>query len=225
MLAGIGGKVLEMSRRRLVCCLAVLAAAAACQTLPPDKPAAPRPKVAIEEAEAWRSVASARDTAALDGLPERWRQALAAGRAANLSRRIAAEGELLTPDARLARAAPAPGSYRCRYVRLGGRKWVSSAQGFCYVGVESGQLSLATELRGLRLGGYLWELKGGERLVFLGGAVPAGTRTAAAYGESPSRDAAGLLERIGEFRYRLTMPEPAPGEGLTIVELVAAPRA
>ncbi|HEX8062355.1 MAG TPA: DUF4893 domain-containing protein [Allosphingosinicella sp.] len=213
-----------MPRLRLVCCLAVLAGTAACQTLPPKTPAAARPAVVVEEAEAWRNVASARDVAALDGLPERWRQALAAARAANLSRRIAAEGDLLVPDARLARAAPAPGSYRCRYVRPGGRKWVSSAQGYCYVGVEAGQLSLATELRGLRLGGYLWELKGSERLVFLGGAVPAGAKTAAAYGETPSRDTAGLVERIGEFRYRLTMPEPSPGTGLTIVELVAAPR-
>jgi hypothetical protein len=213
-----------MSRLRLVCCLAVAAAAAACQTAPPAKPAAPGPRVVVEEAEAWRSVASPRDSAALDGLAGRWQQALAAGRAAKLSRRIAAEGPLLAPEARLPRAAPAPGAYRCRYVRPGGRKWVSSALGFCYVGVEAGQLSLATELRGLRLGGYLWELKGGERLVFLGGAVPAGGKTARAYGEVPALDAAGLVERIGDFRYRLTLPEPSPGSGLTVVELIAAPR-
>ncbi|MEO7178353.1 MAG: DUF4893 domain-containing protein [Allosphingosinicella sp.] len=211
-------------RLRLVSCLVALVPAAACQTVP-VRPAAARPTVSVEEAEAWRSVASERDSAALDGLPGRWRQALAAGRAANLTRRIAAEGELLDPDARLARAAPAPGSYRCHYLRPGGRKWVSSAQGFCYIGVEAGRLSLATELRGLRLGGYLWELKGGDRLVFLGGAVPPGSKTAVAYGETPSRDAAGLVERIGEFRYRLTLPEAAPGGGLIVVELVAAPRA
>lgn len=212
-----------MSRLRLVCCLAFLAGTAACQTAS-DRPAAGS-RIIVEEAEAWRSIASERDAAALDGLADRWRDSLAAGRAANLSRRIAGEGELLEPDTRLARAAPAPGSYRCRYVRPGGRRWVSSVRGFCYIGVEAGRLSLATELRGLRLGGYLWELKGGDRLVFLGGAVPAGAKTAAAYGENPSRDTAGLVERIGEFRYRLTLPEPSPGVGLTIVELVAAPRA
>jgi hypothetical protein len=211
-------------RLGLVCCLVALVPAAACQPGPPVRPATTRPTVVVEEAEAWRSVASERDSAALDGLPERWRKALAAGRGANFGRRIAAEGDLLDPDVRLARAAPAPGSYRCRYVRPGGPKWASSASAFCYVGVEAGRLSLATELRGLRLGGYLWELKGGDRLVFLGGSVPPGTKTAVAYGETPARDAAGLVERIGEFRYRLTLPEAAPGTGLTVVELVAAPR-
>lgn len=214
-----------MSRLPIVCSLTALAAAAACQKVPPGMSAAPGPAVVVELPEAWRSVASPRDSAALDGLPARWDQALAAGRASNLSRRIAGEGALLAPSARLARAAPAPGTYRCRYVRPGGRKWASSPQAFCYVGVEAGQLSLATELRGLRLGGYLWELKGGDRLVFLGATVPAGAKTATAYGENEARDAAGLFERIGEFRYRLILPEPSPGSGLTVVELVAAPRA
>lgn len=209
---------------RVVFCLALLAGAAACQTAPAGKVAEPGPRIVIEEVEPWRGVASARDSAVLDGLDRRWSDALAAGRAANLSRRIAAEGPLLVPGARLARAAPAPGAYRCRYVRPGGRRWASSAQGYCYVGVEAGQLSLATELRGLRVGGYLWELKGGERLVFLGGAVPAGARTARAYGEDPSRDTAGLVERIGDFRYRLILPEPSPGAGFTVVEMIAAPR-
>jgi hypothetical protein len=214
-----------MPRLGLVVCLAMLTGTAACQTPRPDGPASAKARVVVEEAEPWRGVASQRDVAALDALSDRWRRALAAGRAANLSRRIAAEGELLAPDVRLARAAPAPGSYRCRYVRPGGPKWVSSARGFCYIGVQGGQLSLATELRGLRVAGYLWELKDGERLVFLGGAVQAGAKTAAAYGDAPSRDTAGLVERIGEFRYRLTLPEPSPGTGLTIVEMVAAPRA
>lgn len=213
-----------MSRLRGVFCLAILAGTAACQTAPPDKPVAAAANAAVEEIEPWRKIAWERDSAALDRLDESWFQALAAGREARLSRRIAAEGELLDPDARLDWAAPAPGSYRCRFVRPGGRRWVSSAPGFCFVGVEQGQLTLATELRGLRFGGYLWPLKGGNRLVFLGGTVPAATRTPLAYGENPVRDAAGMVERIGEFRYRLTLPEPTPGAGLTVVELLAAPR-
>lgn len=212
-----------MSRVRLAWPGAMLAVAA-CQTVPPPPAGTPRPSVTVEEVEPWRRVASPRDAAALDGLPARWDQALATTRAAGLTRRVAAEGALLVRGTPLARAAPAPGSYRCRYVRLGVRKWTASASGFCYVGVESGQLSLTTELRGLRLGGYLWEPKAGERLVFLGAAPPPGAKGAPAYGDNPALDLGGLVERIGEFRYRLLLPEPEPGGGITIVEMVAAPR-
>lgn len=212
-----------MSRLRLVCPLAMLGVAA-CQTVPPKPAGAPRPSVTVEELEPWRRVASARDSVALDGLAAGWDRALAASRAAGLARRVAGEGVLLMRGAGLARAAPAPGSYRCRYVRLGTRRWTASAHAYCYVGVVDGQLSLATELRGLRLGGYLWEDKSGARLVFLGAAVPAGAKSAPAYGENPAADSAGIVERIGEFRYRLVLPEPAAGAGVTIVEMVAAPR-
>jgi len=196
---------------------------AACQTTP-TPPGAPGPSVTVEEAEPWRRVASDRDSAALDGLGAAWERALAAARAAGLARRVEGEGTLLMRGAGLVRAAPAPGSYRCRSLRLGTRRWTASAPGFCFVGVEAGQLSLATELRGLRLGGYLWEVKSGDRLVFLGAAVPAGAKTAPAYGDSPAADAVGLVERIGEFRYRLILPERAPGTALTVVEMIAAPR-
>jgi Domain of unknown function (DUF4893) len=212
-----------MSRLRLVWLPATLAAAA-CQTVPPAPKGAP-PSVTVEEAEPWRGIASPRDAAALDSLGAGWDRALAAARTAGLSRRVAAEGALLRRHAGLARAAPAPGTYRCRYVRLGARRWTASAQAFCYVGVVAGQLSLATEIRGLRLGGYLWEVKGGERVVFLGAAAPAGTRNVPAYGDNAATDSAGLVERIGEFRYRLVLPEAAPGAGMTIVDMVAAPTA
>lgn len=212
-----------MIRLRLVCALAMLALAA-CRTISQPPPGGPRPTVVVEEPEAWRGIASARDAAALDGLAARWDQALAATRTAGLGRRIAGEGALLVRGARLARAVPAPGSYRCRSIRLGARRWTASAQGFCYVGVQSGQLSLSTELRGLRLGGYLWELKAGDRLVFLGAALPSGASSPPAYGDNPALDTGGVFERIGEFRYRLVLPEAAPGGGVTIVDLVAAPR-
>jgi hypothetical protein len=212
-----------MSRLRLAWVVAMVGVAA-CQRVPPPAAEAPRPSVTVEEAEPWRRIASARDSAALDALASGWDRALAAARAAGLARRVAAEGPLLVPGARLPRAAPTPGTYRCRYVRLGVRKWTASAQAYCYVGVEAGQLSLATELRGLRLGGYLWEIKSHERLVFLGAAAPAGSKTAPAYGDDPAADSAGLVERIGDFRYRLVLPERAPGGGLVVVDLVAAPR-
>ena len=87
-----------MSRLRLVCCLALLGGAAACQTAPPDKPAAGARAVVVEEAEAWRNVASERDAAALDSLP----RPLAQGA------RRRARGEPVAPD-RGGRRAPHSG--------------------------------------------------------------------------------------------------------------------
>jgi hypothetical protein len=215
-----------MSRLGLVwVSAAALVTVAACQTVPPPPAEAPRPSVTVEEAEPWRRIASPRDSAALDSLAAAWERALARSRAGGLARRIAAEGGLLEPGSALPRAAPAPGTYRCRYLRLGSRRWTASAQAYCYVGVESGQLSLATELRGLRLGGYLWEPKDSERLVFLGAAAPAAGKGAAAYGDNPEADWAGLVERIGDFRYRLVLPEREPGTGLIVVDMIAAPQA
>jgi hypothetical protein len=213
-----------MLRLRLVCSLILLIPAAACQTGPSKGALEPAPPAAVEEVEPWRGVASPRDSALIEAIEDPWERALAAGRAAGSSRRITAEGALLAPSAGLERAAPAPGPYRCRYVRPGGRRWAASPEGYCYVGVEAGQLSLATELRGLRVGGYLWERKGGGRLVFLGASVPPGARTPPAYGVTPVRDSAGIFERIGDFRYRLVLPEPSPGAPFTIVEMVAAPQ-
>ena len=191
------------------------------------RPSAARRGSSSRRSKPWRERRVAARLAALDGLAgavgtRRWRRD---GRR-DLSRRIAAEGALLAPDDRLARAAPAPGTYRCRYVRPGGRQVGGFAAGaYCYVGVEAGQLSLATELRGLRLGGYLWELKGGERLVFLGASVPPGARTAPAYGVDP----AARLRRIWSSASATSatgwcFPSLRPGAPFTIVEMVAAPQ-
>ena len=211
-----------MMRLGGVCALAMLGMAA-CQTAPSRPAQAPAAVVSVDEAEAWRSIASPGHSAAIEGLAAQWDRALAATRAGGLGRRVSAEGVLLVRGGALERAAPAPGPYRCRYVRLGARRWTASASAFCYVGVQNGQLSLATELRGLRLGGYLFETKGERSLVFLGAAVPAGAKNPGPYGDDPAADAVGTVERIGDFRYRLALPGPSDGAAVTIVEMVAAP--
>src|SRR5258706_34701 len=83
-----------------------------------------------------------RDRARLDRIPDAWAGALAAAREAGFSREIGREGSLLAPDA-LARAAPSPGPYRCRIIRLGApyprRPYESFNPWFCYVTVEGEQ--------------------------------------------------------------------------------------
>ena len=185
-------------------------------------------EVAVEPVEQWRSVATAEDAALLEGLVARWRAALAAAKGKGFARRIAAAGDVLDPEAGQPRAAPGPGPYRCTLYRIGpaARRtpaWSASREAFCFVGVgEDKQLTLTSELAGRRVGGYLWEQKDGDALVFLGAAIPRGGKTAPQYGEEGAAGAVGLFERVDELSYRLVLPEPQGG--VHIIALTPAPR-
>jgi hypothetical protein len=191
-----------------------------------DAPRRAGASVIFEEGEAWRDAAAGEDAAAIDALPQLWMAALDDARRAGFARRVAAEGALLAPAAGLARAAPPPGAYLCRLLRLGARApgtraWSESGQSFCYVGVERGQLSLTLELGPRRIGGYLWEEKDNGRLIFLGATSARGTPLAG-YGDDRARDTIGLFERVGPFRYRLALPWRGDNR-LAVVEMVPAP--
>jgi hypothetical protein len=43
------------------------------------------------------------------------------------------------------------------------------------------------------------------------------------YGEDPSRNMAGVFERVGPLRYRLVVPKPRGLAKLDVIELVPAP--
>lgn len=216
----------------LILIVSSMMALGGCQTSKKEL-AEPQPVVTVEEeppeVEAWRGVATPADTQSLEALPAAWEEALGEVRR-RYRRALAAEGGLLVPDTRLPRAAPAPGTYRCRAIRLGTRAarippWSVSKSGFCYVGVSGDQLSFASEIPGTRIGGYLFDVKEGDNLVFLGATVPARTKTAPPYGANEALDWAGLLERTDEFHYRLTLPRRTGDNRLIVIELIAAPDA
>jgi hypothetical protein len=198
---------------------------AACQTPARNAPPPAKGSVVVEEVEAWRQAATPAGLAALEALDSRWAAALADAKRRGAARAIAAEGPLLEPQAGLPRAAPAPGPYRCRLLRVAApgarvRGITVSRSAFCFVGIKDDELSLTSEIAGHRLGGYLEETRSSARLVFLG--ATAGARgQAVAYGEDPLRDRAGRFERIDDFRYRLIVPAPAAPE-LLVYELIAA---
>ena len=187
---------------------------------------------AVEVAEpdtGWKSVARDEDVARIEALDAAWNEALDAARRAGFSRQVAKEGPLLDPDAGLPRAAPPPGSYLCRLIRLGpsegkGGAYAAFKPFFCNVGVNDDQLSITKQTGSERPAGYLWEEEGSsKRLVFLG-SLALGTEDAPlAYGEDPSRDMAGVFERVAAFRYRLVIPRPRGTSKLDVIELVPAP--
>ena len=197
---------------------------AGCQTSATKKPDA-RPVVEITEDErpGWRGVANEADTSLIAGLEAAWREALA-----DAGRQARSEGKLLDPQAALPRPAPSPGSYMCRVIRLGSSKRRDPAfqafkPFFCHVGVNGEQLSITKQTGSERPAGYLWDDTDKNRMIFLG-TLTLGNETAPlSYGDDPSRNMAGVFERVGPLRYRLVVPKPRGLAKLDVIELVPAP--
>jgi hypothetical protein len=174
--------------------------------------------------DAWRRVANQADADRIKRLGVAWNQALAEARSAGARRDVSAEGDLLRPDAALARPAPTPGSYQCRMVRLGrtaakGRAFEKFKPFFCYVEVEDDLLTIVKQTGSQRPAGRLWEDDSPSRLIFLGSLALGNEDQPKAYGEDPNRDMAGVLERVGPFRWRLVIPWPRAQAKLDVYEL------
>ncbi|MES2326015.1 MAG: DUF4893 domain-containing protein, partial [Pseudomonadota bacterium] len=120
--------------------------------------------------------------------------------------------------------APTPGSYNCRLIKLGkaaptGKSYESFKPFFCYVEVEDDLLTIVKQTGSQRPAGRLWEDDDPTRLVFLGSLALGNEDQPLAYGDDPKRNMAGVLERIGPFRWRLVIPWPQSTSKLDVFEL------
>ena len=172
--------------------------------------------------ENWQAVIRAEDRDRLTRLDSAWETALAGARSRGLTGRVAGEGALREPDAGLPRSALPPGSYPCRVTRLGGTGWgafTAYPSYFCHVGVEGPLLSFTKQTGSERPGGYIWN-DSDERQIFLGAMARGSEDVPPPYGDGEARDLAGVVERIGPFRYRIVLPWPTNGATLDVIELV-----
>lgn len=214
-----------MAPARPILAISALGLLAGCQTEPRGD--RPRPVVSVEapsRADAWMGIASAADVRRLANVTGAWAAGLADARKADFISAVKDEGTLLRTGSGLARPAPTPGSYNCRLVRLG-----STGKGkpafekfkpfFCYVEVEGNLLTIVKQTGSTRPAGRLWEDDDPTRLIFLGSLALGDEEAPLAYGENPKRDMAGILERIGPFRWRLVIPWPQDGAKLHVFEL------
>jgi hypothetical protein len=205
--------------------IAASLALAGCIT--PTRPPPPQPVVVTApptKADRWLQVASSADADLLRRLPAAWIEGLRDARAGRATAALREEGDLLRPDAALARPAPTPGSYNCRMVRLGRTDRRSPAfirfkPFFCYVEVEADLLTVVKQTGSERPAGRLWEDDLSTRLIFLGSVALGDKEAQKAYGEDPKRDMAGVLERVGPMRWRLVTPYPRSGAKLEVYEL------
>jgi hypothetical protein len=202
-----------------------LALLADCKTKPKLPPGV-TPSVQVGaplKSEVWNHVATAADQDRLARLGLAWHAALAEAKNTNPAD-VRKEGNLLLPRASLPRPAPTPGSYNCRLIKLGkakskGKAFESFKPFFCYVEVEDDLLTIVKQTGSQRPAGRLWEDDDPNRLIFLGSLALGDEQQPVAYGDDPRRDMAGVLERIGPFRWRLVIPWPQSTSKLDVFEL------
>jgi hypothetical protein len=202
-----------------------LALVAGCATKPKLPPGV-HPSVEVGpplKSQAWKAVATADDQDRISRIGLAWQEALAEARKSNPAD-VSKEGKLLLPRSGLQRPAPTPGSYNCRLVALGrasqkGKPFESFKPFFCYVEVEGDQLTIVKQTGSQRPAGRLWEDDDATRLIFLGSLTLGDEESPLAYGDDPKRNMAGVLERIGAFRWRLVIPWPQSASKLQVFEL------
>ena len=209
-------------------CLGTLAVlASGCDSLKPKTVEPVTSATVVAEpplkSEAWMQIATAADESRLARIGLAWQSALADARRSSAGE-IRREGALLEPRAALPRPAPTPGSYNCRLIKLGrtGENGVAFERFkpfFCYVEVEDELLTIVKQTGTQRPAGRLWEDDKPDRLIFLGSLALGDEQQPLAYGEDPKRDMAGVLERIGPFRWRLVIPWPQGTSKLDVFEL------
>ena len=205
---------------------ALVACLSGCAVNKPKLPPGVRPSVEVGpplKSETWKAVATAEDKDRLAHLGVAWAEALEEAKKTNAAD-IRREGRLLMPDAALPRPDPTPGSYNCRLIKIGkaspkGKAFESFKPFFCYVEVEGDLLTIVKQTGSQRPAGRLWEDDEPTRLVFLGSLALGDETTPLAYGDDPKRNMAGVLERIGPFKWRLVIPWPQSTSKLDVFEL------
>ncbi|MEA3061694.1 MAG: hypothetical protein QOJ94_1475 [Sphingomonadales bacterium] len=187
----------------------------------------------------WRSLATPDDRKRLRDWRSAWVEALGKARATHAAE-VAKESDLLDPDAgALGDVTPPAGDYRCRAVKLGGQSpqvpdYVSYGPFPCRVGPAVAAAGNAAAPAGPGDAGALpFAAVGGpqrpvgrffpdtpRRLMFLGTLQLGDEKGILRYGHDKERDVAGLLQRIGERRWRLVLPKPHFESTLDVVEIV-----
>jgi hypothetical protein len=207
----------------------LLLPAAACLLLLPAFPAvAGRDIIARATAQHpvdnWRIIVTEDDRRRIRRWRNNWVDAVARARAAGHGAEIDREGALLDPDSGLAHAAPPPGDYDCRTIKVGARsEGLREYEAFpafhCRLSQDGGRLHF-TRLNGSQRPVGILFADQDRRLIFLGTLQLGDEVAALRYSRDTERDMAGLVERVGERRWRIGFPAPHFESLLDVIELV-----
>lgn len=181
---------------------------------------------AAEQRGDWRQVVTDHDRQRLRDWRSAWMTALAEARSDGGAAAIAADPWFFAPDAALVDGAlPPAGDYRCRHVllgrRAGGTGLTIEPWARCRITGEGAPLRFVG-LDGVQRPAGLVYPDNDRRGVFLGTTMFPDEHRPAAYAHAAGRDMAGVVERIGQRRWRLVLPWPNFGGALDLIELVPA---
>lgn len=212
-----------MGRTIWVLAVALGVTLGACRTVPSVPPSAAD---APDATGGWRATATDADKERIRGWYSSWQAALADARAKGFGADIDREGVLLQPTAALPNPHLPAGDYRCRTVKVGaqgrgGLSYIAYGWFQCRVSLEQG-LSSLTKLSGSQRPVGLIFPDNLKRQIFLGTLELGDEKMAVNYGSDRMRDMAGLIERIGDNRWRLVLPAPAYESLLDVIELAPA---
>jgi hypothetical protein len=185
-------------------------------------PAGAKTRPALISGRGWRGVATGADLLRIRDWRKTFVKAIAEARRRGDGKAIDAEGVLLEPDLALTEAAPPAGHYRCRTIKIGVKgaavgDYVVYPGGSCRIG--PGGSAFARLSGPQRMLGALYP-DAARRTIFLGTVQFGDEKAAMAYGVDEMRNAAGLLQRIGERRWRLVLPAPHFESSLDVIELL-----
>ena len=175
----------------------------------------------------WRLRATEVDRGRLRGWRDAFVEGLREARGAGNSAEIEREGVLLDPDAALAQPQIPAGRYACRTIKLGrrdptGLAYVSYPRFECEVIVEAGVVRFVKRTGSQRPHGILYD-DTPRRMIFIGTLLLGDEARPLDYSFDRERDMIGLLERIGDSRWRLVLPRPNFESDLDVIELVPNP--
>jgi len=174
----------------------------------------------------WRSIATENDRGRVRDWRKAWLEVLDKARKAGRGGDIAREGDLLVPDLMLSDPLPPTGDYLCRTVKLGA-KWarvpdyISYPAAHCRISQRDEGLRL-TQLDGVQRPKGTMYIDNGERAIFLGTMVIGDEHKAIGYDLDKDRDMVGLVQRVGERKWRIAFPYPHWESTLDVMELTPA---
>ncbi|WP_411342275.1 DUF4893 domain-containing protein [Sphingopyxis sp. J-6] len=194
--------------------------------MPSQPPSAADAPVQPSDAGTWRATATEQDKGRVRGWYSSWEAALADARAKGFGGAVQREGVLLQPTAALPNPHLPAGEYRCRTIKLGtqgrgGLGYIAYDWFRCRVAAEQGLYSLVKLTGSQRPVGLIFP-DNLNRQIFLGTLELGDESLPVNYGSDRMRDMAGLVERIGDNRWRLVLPAPAYESLLDVIELVPA---